>query len=152
MKKRKKESDRQKRYVETREDFFVRGHNALESAVFQSDRLGNLWGRRGFMEWEKVKFILSTLNKHGIRYAVIGSVAIGHYALPRTTQDLDVLVSTEDLAKLRDLFRGYYKGGTTAVQVYDIEGTRLDVLPAGLLHRKVALRDIPKAGLKSIFA
>ena len=67
-------------YIETREDYFLKGRNGLELAVIISDRLGNVWGGPILMEWEKVKFILRTLNENEIRYAIIGGIAMGQYA------------------------------------------------------------------------
>ncbi len=131
----------QKEYVETREDYLIKGRNGLESAVLISDQLGNAWGGPKRMEMEKVKWILQTLNQNKINYAIIGGIAMGHHALPRTTHDLDILVASRDLPKVRKVFKKYYKGGTRVVQIYNIEGTRLDVLPANLRHRIQALED-----------
>ncbi|NIR52238.1 nucleotidyltransferase family protein [candidate division KSB1 bacterium] len=137
-------------YVETREEYLIRGRNGLESAVLISDRLGNFWGGRKIMEWDKVKFILETLNQNGIKYAIIGGIAMGQHALPRATHDLDILVAKKDLEKGRKLFTEYYKGRTTVVQIYDIEGTRLDVLPANLRHRRAALNDAKESNVEEI--
>lgn len=137
-------------YVETREDYLVKGRNGLESAVIISDQLGNVWGGKKLMEWEKVKFILRTLNENNIKYAIIGGIAMGQHALPRTTHDLDILVAVKDLGKVRKLFKKHYKGGTTVVQIYDIEGTRLDVLPGKLRHRVAALDDAIDSHLDEI--
>jgi hypothetical protein len=139
-----------KEYVETREDYLVKGRNGLESAVIISDQLGNIWGGPKLMEWEKVKFIIRTLNENKIHYAIIGGMAMGQHALPRTTHDLDILVAREDLAKVRKLFKKYYKGGTTVVQIYEIEGTRLDVLPANMRHRIAALDESIDSNLDEI--
>lgn len=140
----------EKEYVETREDYLVKGRNGLESAVLISDQLGNIWGGKKLMEWDKVKFILRTLNDNNIQYAIIGGVAMGQHALPRTTHDLDILVATRDLGRVRKLFKKHYKGGTTVVQIYDIEGTRLDVLPGKLRHRVAALEDAIDSNLDEI--
>jgi hypothetical protein len=126
-------------YVETRDDYLLKGRNGLESAVIISDQLGNMWGGPKLMEWERFKAILRTLNENEIRYAIIGGIAMGQHALPRTTRDLDILVAMEDLQKVRALFEKYYQSGTQVVQVYDIEGTRLVVLPANLRFRVAAL-------------
>ncbi|MFQ5864221.1 MAG: hypothetical protein ACE5IW_03225 [bacterium] len=136
--------------VKTREDYLVKGHNGLESAVIISDQLGNFWGGPKLMEWETIKWILRTLNQHGINYAIIGGIAMGHHALPRATHDLDILVASKDLPKVRKAFKKCYKGGTTVVQIYDVEGTRLDVLPANLKHRVAALNEAIDSALEEI--
>ncbi|RMD88927.1 MAG: hypothetical protein D6813_11375 [Calditrichaeota bacterium] len=140
----------EKEYVETREDYLVRGHNGLESAVIISDRLGNIWGGPKLMEWDKVKFILQTLNDHKIKYAIIGGIAMGQHALPRTTHDIDIMVATKDMAKVRRIFEKYYIGGTPVVQMYDVEGTRLDVLPANLRYRIEALQASIDSNLEEV--
>lgn len=140
----------EKEYVETREDYLVRGHNGLESAVIISDRLGNIWGGPKLMEWDKVKFILQTLNDHKIKYAIIGGIAMGQHALPRTTHDIDIMVATKDMAKVRRIFEKYYIGRNPVVQMYNVEGTRLDVLPANLRHRISALDKAIDSNLEDI--
>lgn len=137
-------------YIESREDYLLKGRNGLESAVIISDQLGNVWGGPKLMEWEKVKFILRTLNENEVRYAIIGGIAMGQHALPRTTHDLDILVAVEDLEKIRRLFKKYYKSGTRVVQIYDVEGTRLDVLPANLRYRVATLDSSMESNLEEV--
>ncbi len=137
-------------YVESRLDYLLEGRNGLESAVMISDQLGNVWGGPKLMKWETVKFILRSLNENNVRYAIIGGVAMGQHALPRTTHDLDILVAAEDLEKVRKLFEQYYKSGTRVVQIYDIEGTRLDVLPANLRYRVATLDSCIESSLEEI--
>ncbi|MBI4603223.1 MAG: nucleotidyl transferase AbiEii/AbiGii toxin family protein [Planctomycetes bacterium] len=81
------------------------------------------------MESEKLIEILRRLNEAGIRYAVIGGLAYAEYAPPRATEDMDLLVLTEDAAKVRDLFPGCYLRGTAIAGIYEFEGTRFDILP-----------------------
>ena len=38
------------------------------------------------------KELLSVLNKHKVKYLVVGAYAVGYHAQPRATKDLDVLV------------------------------------------------------------
>ncbi|MFQ5707357.1 MAG: hypothetical protein ACE5HO_07900 [bacterium] len=139
-----------KEYVETREDYLVKGYNGLESAVIISDEFGSLWGRPKSLERGKVKSILSTLNERGISYAIIGGIAMGQHALPRTTHDLDILVAKKDIGTVRKIFKKYYKGGSTIVQIYDVDGTRLDVLPADLRHRIAALEHALDSTLEGV--
>jgi hypothetical protein len=91
------------------------------------------------MEREKVKVIVQTLNAEHIQYAIIGAVALGYYATPRTTQDIAVLVRREDVPRVQRLFQPYYRQGTAVVMVFDVEGTQLDVLPANLRLKREAV-------------
>lgn len=84
------------------------------------------------MEREVIKEILRRLNTAGIRYAIIGGVAYGHHAVPRATQDLDLVVLAEDATRVRQLFPGCYVRGTAIGGLYNFEDTRFDVQPANL--------------------
>jgi len=55
---------------------------------------------------------------------------MGYHTIPRATQDIDVLVSREDIPRVQRLLQPYYRRGTAVVMVFDVEGTHLDVLPA----------------------
>jgi hypothetical protein len=113
------------------------GHNALETSL----RLGQSWTRQGkpYMLVETVKRVLSILEENQISYAVIGGLAVSHHAVPRLTQDVDLLVRAEDLGRIRSLFPGCYQRGTAVVEVYDIDGTRVDFMPAKLRYQREAL-------------
>ncbi len=127
------------RVTEHRSDDSRPGPSGLETCLTLSEEYGALfWGRK-LMEQERVKAILRALNEEHIRYAIIGAVALGYYATPRATQDIDVLVTREDIPRVQRLFRRYYQGGTAVVMVFDVEGTRLDVLPANLQLRRTAV-------------
>ncbi|MBI3329600.1 MAG: hypothetical protein HYZ81_23210 [Nitrospinae bacterium] len=124
---------------ERRSDYLLPGINGVETCLTLSQEYGALfWGRK-LMEREKVRAILQTLNEEHIRYAIIGAVALGCYAAPRATQDIDVLVSREDIPRVQRLFRQYYLRGTAVVMVFDVEGTRMDVMPANLRMKRAAL-------------
>ena len=42
--------------------------------------------------YDDFKELLSVLNKHKVKYLVIGAYAVGYHAQPRATKDLDVLI------------------------------------------------------------
>ena len=42
-----------------------------------------------YQDWKE---LLALLNRHGVEYAVVGSVALAHHGRPRYTKDLDLLV------------------------------------------------------------
>jgi hypothetical protein len=90
---------------------------------------------------ETVKRVLETLDRNQIPYAVIGGLAVSHHAVPRLTQDVDLLVLAEDTGRIRALFPGCYQRGTAVVEIYDIEGTRVDVLPAKLRYQREVVRN-----------
>jgi len=79
------------------------------------------------------------LNEAQIRYAIIGGVAMGYHTIPRATQDIDVLVSREDIPRVQRLLQPYYRRGTAVVMVFDVDGTHLDVLPATLRYGRTAI-------------
>jgi hypothetical protein len=39
--------------------------------------------------------LLSVLNAHRVKYRVVGAYAVGIYAQPRATKDLDILVKAD---------------------------------------------------------
>lgn len=118
-------------------EYLLPGHNALETSL----RLGQNWTRQGkpYMLIETVKRVLGTLEQNQIPYAVIGGLAVSHHAVPRLTQDVDVLVRAEDMGRIRSLFPGCYQRGTAVVEVYDIDGTRVDFMPAKLRYQREAV-------------
>jgi hypothetical protein len=123
-------------------EYLLPGRNALETSL----TLAQSWTRKGkpFMLIDTVKRVLEVLEQNQVPYAVIGGLAVSHHAVPRLTQDVDLVVRAEDMAKLRSLFPGCYQRGTAVVEIYDIEGTRVDVLPAKLRYqREVVARAVP---------
>jgi hypothetical protein len=120
--------------LERQREYLLPGHNALETSL----ELGQSWTRKGkpFMLTETVKSVLATLDRNQIPYAVIGGLAVSHHAIPRLTQDVDLVVFHEDSGRVRKLFPGCYQRGTAVVEVYDIDGTRVDFLPAKLRYQR----------------
>jgi hypothetical protein len=90
---------------------------------------------------DTVKLVLQTLDTHQIPYAVIGGLAVSHHAVPRLTQDVDLVVAMEDATRFRALFPNCYQRGTAVVEVYEIEGTRVDVLPAKLRYQRAVVKN-----------
>ena len=78
------------------------GKNALETAVALGE-FGNPFKGERFMRAETLRWLFEQMNENGIRYALIGDLAVSHYAIPRTTQDVDILVLQEDARKLLQL-------------------------------------------------
>ena len=117
------------------------GLNGVETCLTLSEEYGDLFGGRKLMEQERVRDILRTLNEAQIHYAIIGGVAMGYHSIPRATQDIDVLVSREDIPRVQRLLQPYYRRGTAVVMVFDVEGTHLDVLPATLRYGRTAIEN-----------
>jgi hypothetical protein len=120
-------------------EYLLPGRNALETSV----ALGQAWTRKGkpYMLVETVKRVLETLDRNQIPYAVIGGLAVSHHSKPRLTQDVDLVVLQEDTGRVRALFPGCYQRGTAIVEVYDIDGTRVDFLPAKLRYQREVVRN-----------
>src|ERR1700758_2729801 len=83
-------------------EYLLPGHNALETSL----ELAQSWTRQGkpYMLIETVKRVLETLDQNQIPYAVIGGLAVSHHAVPRLTQDVDLVVAAEDMGRIRALF------------------------------------------------
>jgi hypothetical protein len=118
-------------------DYLLPGCNALETSLL----LGQSWTRNGkpYMLIDTVKRVLETLEKNQVPYAVIGGLAVSHHAVPRLTHDVDLIVPAEVMGRIRSLFAGCYQRGTAVVEVYEIDGTRVDFLPAKLRYEREAL-------------
>jgi predicted nucleotidyltransferase len=119
--------------AEPRREYLLPGKNALETCIILSEVHSDLFrGRKKTMEREAIKEVLRRLNEAGVRYAIIGGVACGHHALPRATQDLDLIVLAEDAGRVRQIFPGCYLGATAMASLYEFKGLRFDVQPARL--------------------
>jgi len=115
-------------------EYLLPGCNALETSLL----LAQEWKGKGkpYMLIDTVKRVLETLDQNQIPYAVIGGLAVSHHAVPRLTQDVDLAVRQEDMGRIRALFPASYQRGTSVVEVYHIEGTRVDFLPAKLRYQR----------------
>lgn len=60
--------------------------------------------RVGFLEG-----IIELLDGAGVRYCVIGGVGVNAYAEPLVTQDLDMIIAIEDMARARAMFEARFK-------------------------------------------
>lgn len=118
--------------------YLIPGHNGLETCVILSEtRL--FAGERSFMERETVKDVLRRFNEYGVRYCLVGGLALAHHSIPRRTQDMDVMVLPEDLPLVQRVLAGHEFRGTAAVMVFQIEDTRIDVMPANLRAKRQAV-------------
>lgn len=72
--------------------------------------------------------VIEMLTERGIRYCVIGGVAVNAYAEPIVTQDLDIIVAVEQLPEVRALFEAEFRVREFphSLNVYD-PGSKLQV-------------------------
>ena len=63
---------------------------------------------------EDFKEFLSLLNKNKVKYLLLGGWAVGIYAAPRATADMDVFISVED-ENLEKLLIALYEFGAISV-------------------------------------
>ena len=59
--------------------------------------------------FDEFLLLISDLEKNDIKYALVGGVAMAFYDEPRFTEDIDMVVFTDDLEKLKTLLtqKGY---------------------------------------------
>jgi hypothetical protein len=131
-------------------EYLLPGCNALETSI----TLGQCWTRKGkpYMLMETVKRVLETLDKNQVPYAVIGGLAVSHHAVPRLTQDVDLIVPAEAMGQIRALFPNGYQRGTAVVEVYEIDGTRVDFLPAKLRYEREVVNQAVSGNIGDVSA
>jgi hypothetical protein len=132
-----------------REEMLMPGKNALETAVALGE-FGNPFKGERFMRVETLRWLFEQLNENGIRYALVGGLALAHYAIPRTTQDVDILVLQEDAGKLLKLLQPYYSRGTAQVMFFLIGETRLDVIIATLRYQRAAVLNAQEGSFEGV--
>jgi hypothetical protein len=94
--------------------------------------------------------VLQTLNENHIPYAVIGGLATAHHGIPRLTQDVDIALLSEDAGRMRSLFPGCYRRGTRVVETYEIEGVRVDILPARLRFERAVVENAIEGDIEGV--
>ncbi len=91
------------------------------------------------MERETVKDILRQFNERGIRYCLIGGLALAHHSIPRMTQDVDLLVLPEDMPLVQQVLAGHELHGSSVVLIFQVGATKIDVQPANLRAKREAV-------------
>jgi hypothetical protein len=89
------------------------------------------------MDFEILKRVLAALEARGVRYAIIGAVALNLHGLARSTEDLDVFVEPDagNIDRLRLALHD-------AIDDPDID----DITAADLLGEYPAVQYVPPAG------
>lgn len=72
---------------------------------------------------DDVKRICAALNTAGVKYALIGGLAINYYGYPRATQDIDFLIdpSEENVMKIRDALSFLPDGASKELRPDDVK-------------------------------
>jgi len=70
------------------------------------------------MERDTVKDVLRRFNEGGVRYCLVGGLALAHHSIPRQTQDVDIMVLPEDLPLVQRLLKGHEQRGTAVVMIF----------------------------------
>ena len=103
----------------------------LQEALMEADRQTQ---REGYV-WRTLREVAGRLDCLGIPYAVLGGVALQHYGLQRSTQDVDMLIgSTTDLECLHAALvgKGYVRKSPDSRHLRDeVTGVRIEFLVAG---------------------
>ncbi len=126
-----------------REEYLMPGRSGLDTAIRLSEEYPQLFAGRKFMERETIKDVLRRFNESGIRYCLVGGLALAHHSIPRVTQDVDVLVLEENIPAVQELLKGQQVRGTAIALIFEIGETRFDIIPANLrATRKAVLNAI----------
>ena len=118
------------------EEYLLKGHNGLETCVALSSDPGRAFRGRKVMDREVIKDVLRRFNERGVRYCLVGGLAMAHHAAPRFTQDVDLMVLPEDMPLVGQLLKGHEQRGTAVVLIFQIGATRFDIIPANLRARR----------------
>jgi hypothetical protein len=64
--------------------------------------------------FEEFKRVVLELEEQSVRYALVGGVAMAFYTEPRFTQDIDLLVESEDFEKTKGILEkdGYFESAS----------------------------------------
>jgi hypothetical protein len=103
----------------------------LQKALMEADRQTH---QEGYV-WRTLREVACRLDRLGIPYAVLGGIALQHYGLQRSTQDVDVLVgSVADLDRLHAglVGRGFSRKSPESRHLRDdVTRVRIEFLVAG---------------------
>ena len=109
--------------------------------------------------FEEFKQLVMELERHKVRYALIGGVAMAFYAEPRFTRDIDLLVDFEDFEKVKGILDeiGYFESASprtfrkVAIELHRFlnvtpeDETMIDILVAKTEEVRRVIRDAVEA-------
>src|SRR3989339_171273 len=64
--------------------------------------------------FEEFKRLVSELERQGLRYTLVGGVAMAFYTEPRFTRDIDLLVDSDDFGRMKGILEkdGYFESAS----------------------------------------
>jgi hypothetical protein len=64
--------------------------------------------------FEEFNLLVVVLERHKVRYALVGGVAMAFYTEPRFTRDIDLLIDSEDFEKTKGILEkeGYFESAS----------------------------------------
>jgi hypothetical protein len=102
----------------------------LREQLMEADRQNE---RQGIV-WETLRRIADELDRLGVSYAVVGGIALQHYGIGRSTEDVDILISPADLKKVHERLVGHGYGRKSPSSRHlrdDVTRVRVEFLVAG---------------------
>jgi hypothetical protein len=98
------------------------------------------------LDYERIRQVLAAFEREGVRYAVVGAVALNLQGLARATQDLDVFVAPEEAnvervkAALRSVFDDPHIDEISAEELLGDYPAVQYVPPQGAFHLDILTR------------
>lgn len=89
--------------------------------------------RRGLV-WDTLRRVALQLQRLNVSYAVVGGVALQHFGIQRSTQDVDILVTSQDLNAIHTglIGHGYTRKSPTSKHLRDnVTRVRIKFLETG---------------------
>jgi len=123
-----------------------------EKKLYRSQRflIGELeaFYMEGGNVYKSLRSLCSLLDKESINYALIGGLAVAEHNAPRTTLDIDILVSEEGLEKFRRFFIGHgylpkFKGAKRTFRD-TTTGVRIEFVTIGERAGKFTIPEVAK--------
>ncbi|MFA0732191.1 MAG: hypothetical protein HZLCBSQH_000304 [Candidatus Fervidibacterota bacterium] len=133
----------------TRKELLLVGKNGMETSVALAEA-GNPFTGERFMRRATVRWFFERLNESGLPYALIGGLAVAHYATPRLTQDVDILVRDEDRPRLHQLFIANLVQATEDLSTFPFSGAKGDVFVAKLPHEQEAVVEAEQGAFEGV--
>ena len=81
--------------------------------------------------------IVKAFNKHRVKYALIGGVAMSYYSEPRFTRDIDILTTESEMEKIAPLLAGL--GFDECAQPWTFSKTRVTLHRFAKIEKNIAL-------------
>jgi len=99
------------------------------------------------------KFLITTLKRHKIDFALIGGFALQAAGITRTTRDVDLVILSKDVTKIKDIMLKHgYELIHESEDVLNFAGKKFELGRVDFLlaHRKYALAMLERAKEKPV--